>query len=60
MVVPLTTEPGTVVVFHWVLQSDGCTNGVLIASGPVDVAVMGSVVLRDMTRVLFVDAPHLS
>lgn len=39
MVVPLTTESGTIEVLHWVLQSDGCTNGVLIASGPVDVAV---------------------
>lgn len=57
MVVPLTTDLRTFVVFHWVLQSDGCTNGVLMASGPVDVAAMGSVVLRDM--VFFVEAPHL-
>lgn len=58
-VVPLTTESGTFVVFHCVLQSDGCTNSVLMASGPVDVAVMGSagVVLRDM--IFSVEAPHL-
>lgn len=58
MVVPLTTDLGTVVVLHWVLQSDGCTNGVLMASGPVDVVVVGSVVLRDM--IFFVEAPHRS
>lgn len=58
MVVPLTTDFRTFVVFHWVLQSDGCTNGVLMASGPVAVAVMGSVVLNDM--IWFVEAPHSS
>jgi hypothetical protein len=45
MVVPLTTDKGTVVVFHCVLQSDGCTKGVLMASGPVDVVVMGPLLL---------------
>lgn len=44
----LRSTTGTLVVLHCVLQSDGCTNGVLTASDPVDVAVMGSSVLRDM------------
>lgn len=47
----LRSTTGTLVVFHCVLQSDGCTNGVLTASGPVDVAVMGSSVLRDMISI---------
>lgn len=59
LVVPLTTESGTIEVLHWVLQSDGCTNGVLIASNPVDIAVMDSVGLRDMIRVPFEETPRL-
>lgn len=59
LVVPLTTESGTIEVLHWVLQSDGCTNGVLIASSPVDIAVMDSVVLRDIIRVSFEETPRL-
>lgn len=59
LVVPLTTESGTIEVLHWVSQSDGCTNGVLIASSPVDIAVMDSVVLRDMIRVSFEETHRL-
>lgn len=59
LVVPLTTESGTIEVLHWVLQSDGCTNGVLISSSPVDIAVMDSVVLRDIIRVSFEETPRL-